>query len=83
MFGAPLYVYLHRFSIVYLGSEAPFERMQPALMLYVKEDLLQGKEATHENINVRLCIPHFSLLSDLHGTFHPEVLVKISLRLGG
>ncbi|KAL9989019.1 hypothetical protein ACROYT_G003526 [Oculina patagonica] len=36
---------------VVVGSEAPFERMQPALMLYVKEDLLQGKEPSHENIN--------------------------------
>ena len=43
-------------SVVYLGSERPFERMQPALMLYVKEDLLHGKEATNENIAVRFSV---------------------------
>lgn len=35
---------------VVMGSERPFERMQPALMQYVKEDLLHGKETTSENI---------------------------------
>lgn len=57
-------MYLNLVFVVYLGSERPFERMQPALMLYVNEDLLRGKEATHQNISVRfhtslfwLCIP--------------------------
>ena len=49
--------------IVYLGSEDPFERMQPALMQYVNEDLLRGKEATHQNISVRFRI-------FLHHVFH-------------
>lgn len=63
-------MHLVQVSIEYLGSEAPFERMQPALMLYVKEDLLQGKEPSHENINVRFRIdftvwswPYFQPLS--------------------
>lgn len=36
---------------VVMGLESPFDRIQPALMLYVNEDLLRGKEATHQNIN--------------------------------
>lgn len=35
---------------VVMGSERPFERIQPALMVYVKEDLLHGQEATNENL---------------------------------
>lgn len=34
---------------VVLGSEEPYDRMQPALMQYVKEDLLHGNPDTHEN----------------------------------
>ena len=51
---SPLFnMYLNLVFVLYLGSERPFERMQPALMLYVNEDLLRGKEATHQNISVR------------------------------
>ena len=39
---------------VLLGSEEPFERMRPALMLYVKEDLLHGNPDSHENLKVRI-----------------------------
>lgn len=35
---------------VVMGSERPFERIRPALMVYVKEDLLHGQEATNENL---------------------------------
>ena len=39
---------------VWLGSEEPFDRMRPALMTYVKEDLLHGNPDTRENRQVRL-----------------------------
>lgn len=49
--------------LVSLGSERPFERIRPALMAYVKEDLLHGQEATNENLRVKFLIKLLVILS--------------------